>query len=379
MQYFPFPGNSSCRHALLNDLGEVDETFRGREIPLQSRIGLSRADKNAEVALKVVNSGSGTTGTHTIYDTMCEMQYRSVHFRLSCNFPKDISQSYVTKRQSLEVWHVSTTQCILSTSRKKHCLVQSILNKLRKALVDSISVAEFMTDSPLDVIFPEIVAYVSNIKVVGTYRSPKVWAKRRFKTHGHTQIICRPQIWSDKSVLHPFDLVGCLLLHPSGYATDALMTSFEYINGINFTIFKGSSEFERNLYRQQNGSDIGTLEKAYQTMNSVNMQLVHAMHMSFVPICLWDFPKRDNTALRSMLHSFIGYDPKSRNFEHRQLYDSRQVSIVGGEVFTAISSLNEVNGVVFSCFYILNVAFIVVLLRFLYGTITGRKTKCVNR
>jgi len=296
-----FPDSSSCREAFLDN---VHPNAMSKILPTQSRIGVSTADDQLPATLRVVNSGSGTTGTHSIYDQMCELKYDSVHFRLVCNFQSELSSVDKSKRQALESWHVTTTQCVLSSTRKKRCSVQEIVGKLSQAVVDTLSEVEFITDSPMDVVFPEIMAHVPSVKVVGTYRSPKAWAKRRVKTHT-TQLICRPELWNDPLVLHPFDVVGCLQRNSGGFATDSLMTLFEYINGVNFTTFKQSTELERSEYLRQYGNDISMVEAAYQAMNTVNRDLAVAAHADFLPICLWDLPKRDNGALRKILADFM--------------------------------------------------------------------------
>ena len=313
----PFPDSSHCRQALLN---ELDDSLVVRTLPTKSRLDFLDSQHTPDstppaVLLSVVNSGSGTTGTHSVYDSMCALKYKGVHFRLSCNNPDDPqsqSAESKSKRQALEQWHVMLTQCVLSSSQQQHCLSPTVLNKLRRALRDAFSVIEFFTDSPTDVIFPEIIALApATIKVIGTYRNPSVWAKRRLRTHGTTQLICRPELWSQPTILHPFDLLGCLLYIPhsnsesSFYPSDALMTTFEYINGVSFDIFKQSSETERADFARLKGHKLDSLAKAYQLMNTVNMHLLQAREMEFLPVCLWDLPKRNNSVLHYMIGEFL--------------------------------------------------------------------------
>lgn len=288
--------------------GNPDDSFLGKELPLKSRIGIT--PNESPKSLKVVNCGSGTTGTHSVYDSMCEYNYKSVHFRLSCNYQNDTSPEVKAKRSSLEQWHVKTTRCVLSSSSKQGCETKQILAKLRKALEETLSVVDFITDSPTDVLLSEILAYIPQIKVIGTYRHPGSWAKRRMRTHGTTQLICRPELWSDPSILHPFDIIGCLQVS-SAFPKDTLMTLFEYVNGVTFDSYKKLSKKEKIGVTSQRGHDISVVEKAYQQMNTVNLKLIHATDMQYLQLCLWDFPKRNNSVLHISLGEFISQDSPS--------------------------------------------------------------------
>jgi hypothetical protein len=296
-----FPESSKCHQALLN---EPDERSKDKIIPVRSRLGIDDSQRTTPTLLSVVNSGSGTTGTHAFFDSMCQYDYKGVHFRLSCNYPADVPKKTIAKRQALEQWHVMITQCVLSFSQKKSCQSQRMLNKLKIALVDALSVIEFITDSPTDVIFSELIAIAPKIQVVGTYRNPTAWAKRRSRTHT-TQLICRPELWSHPTILHPFDLLGCLQHSNTTFPSSALMSIFEYLHGVDLDTFRQSSEQQRGVFALEKGHDVKQIEKAYQLMNIMNLRLLQDRHIQFLPICLWDLPKRNNSVLHDMIGTFL--------------------------------------------------------------------------
>ena len=299
-----FVESSHCRNSIISAKNsEYEEDLVGKTFPSGSRLRIEAQDVRIGI-FSVVNCGSGTTGTHSIYDAMCDHKYKSVHFRLSCNYDSE-SDYVLQKRQALEMWHVMLTRCVLSSSRKNHCRSDTILKKLRSALLDALPVINFITDSPTDVIFPEIAAiYPETVRVICTYRNPHTWAKRRLRTHGTTQLICRPELWAHGAVLHPFDIVGCLLYNTT-FPFDVLTTTFEFINGVDFDTFKTLSDSQRKAVALARGNSVQRLEKAYRLLNTVNYRIIQAKNLQFLPICLWDLPKNNNTALHVIIDHFL--------------------------------------------------------------------------
>lgn len=310
-----FLDSSHCQQSFFDEPNELSH-MEGKIIPAQSRLGIV-VSESTPVHLTVVNSGSGTTGTHSVFDSMCLYKYQGVHFRLSCNFPDDMSRKNKSKRQALEQWHVLLTRCVLSSSLKVGCQPSVLLDKLRGALVDTLSVIEFLTDSPTDVLFSEIINLAPEAKVVGTYRNPRTWAKRRVRTHS-TQLVCRSELWVEPTVLHPFDVVGCLQLKRS--LDESLMTVFEFLHGVDFDAFKKMSQDKRKGFSAER--NIFKIELAYQWMNTANRRLLQARHMPFLAVCLWDLPKGNESVLHSLVGGFLGSGDTSRR-ERRQLSGQR--------------------------------------------------------
>ena len=222
-----------------------------------------------------------------LVDDMCARNYKAVHFRLSCNFPEEGEEQVMTrsKLHALERWHIKNTQCSTSSSRHKSCLSRNLIKQLQSALTQTLSVTQFLTDSPSDVLLPEIISMVPHIKVIATYRDPKKWGARRLRTHGPTQLICRPELWNLPTVLHPFDIIGCLL--HSTYPSDAVVSLFEYANGAHFDVFKAASEAERSMFSINKSTNVKNIEKGYRAMNTMNMQLVRKKQIPFLPINKW--------------------------------------------------------------------------------------------
>ena len=81
---------------------------------------------------------------------------------------------------------------------------------------------EAISDSPVDFLFQEIFSLAPSALVIQTLRNPHVWAKKRMHYHGRSEIVCKQDLWTDRHVRHPFDVLGCMMQR--ALVADALWT-----------------------------------------------------------------------------------------------------------------------------------------------------------
>mmetsp|Transcript_24533 Transcript_24533/g.36108 ORF Transcript_24533/g.36108 Transcript_24533/m.36108 type:complete len:198 (+) Transcript_24533:70-663(+) len=174
------------------------EKYRYQHTVSLPRLSLSTRDSH--ISLKYINTGAGTTGTRSIHSLFCNyLQLKALHFSDSCN-------SDASNRNKLLTWYNHLTKC--AVNKKNQCTCDQALNSLTPRLDSILTTFEAISDTPVDMLFPEIYSSANTVSVVATLRDPIAWARRRLEQHPNT-LICRPELWQ-ASVLHPFDVVGCL-------------------------------------------------------------------------------------------------------------------------------------------------------------------------
>lgn len=188
--------------------------------------------------LRVVNFGAGTTGTTTLYNIMCNSYaVPSLHFRRIC---------HSTASNPLMHWYTHVVRCASSVTPIAVCQSGHLLSRLQLALQRVATTMTFVTDSPIDGIFTELLAASPQAAILNSCRDPATWAQRRMYGHSNA-IICAHRHWN--YILHPFDYIGCL--QHSTSAAEAFVTLQDFVNA----------------------SSLSELAVAYKTMDEYNTRV----------------------------------------------------------------------------------------------------------
>ena len=128
---------------------------------------------NLPLKLKYLNIGAGTTGTRIIHTIFCQKYHiTSLHYSNHCNFNLSTSSSTSSSSSSppssfstnsntnnkLLVWYNHLTKCTINHQNK--CKSIDILQSLQVRLPLILSQYEFISDTPIDMLFFEIYAYM---------------------------------------------------------------------------------------------------------------------------------------------------------------------------------------------------------------------------
>jgi hypothetical protein len=182
------------------NVSNVDELFKPR---LFHPLNMS--------TIRLLNVGSGTTGTRGIFNIMCEKYgLKSLHYAQVCN----VANKRHRELYALKDWLLSLRQC----TRYSTCPSTKLFADLFRSMEQVGGTFEFITDSPVDALFIDLLTCMLQSKskrvdlpILITLRDPEQWVRRRLAVHSNT-LICHPLLWGDEKVRHAFDLVGKLFL-----------------------------------------------------------------------------------------------------------------------------------------------------------------------
>ena len=204
--------------------------------------------EHAPLKLKLVNIGSGTTGTSFIFKLLCkDLHLQGYHWWTVC--PGFAFSPLV-------FWWNYIKHCVLIGNQLTEyaCKTNSALNMLDFEVKRMVNEIETLSDSPVDVIYAEYAPLFDRLLKVQTLRNPTTWAARRPTQHpGHT-IMCRPEVYALGLARHVFDIPACL--KSKVYIHEALMVE----------------------------SDLKRIAEGYIQMNTYNAAISKNLHI----ICVWD-------------------------------------------------------------------------------------------
>jgi Sulfotransferase domain len=238
--------NSTCIDAFIRGTNAINENSnerRGRYRPDAQQRGNYDDTKDQQIdhpsgaTLKVVNCGAGTTGTTTVHNVLCDMGLHAIHYLSECN--RNISSNTPpTPGREVDVnplidFHNSLLCCISleSARNNSHCGITTLLRQLDASIRVSISVYEAISDTPVHYILPILTKLIPDLQIIITVRDPGQWSRSRSHKHGHSTIICRPEIMKQqRAVRHIFDIIPCLQSAESTklVAHEVLMTLSQY-------------------------------------------------------------------------------------------------------------------------------------------------------
>lgn len=152
--------------------------------------------------VQYINAGFGTTGTTSVFQTMCDYNLTGTHWFKKCN----LGGFHTSPAKD---WRMGVYHCMEKPDRGQ-CIDKGI-RAYPKALRDTLeSAGAIWADTPAPEMFIDaLLIGLSNMSVMITYRDPKVFARRRWHLHSMT-LICNPVLWNHSRVLHPFDYISCL-------------------------------------------------------------------------------------------------------------------------------------------------------------------------
>ena len=259
MQHYENEGKAQGRQCLSVFRLMGLDSFRARNSSCSGAIDLfatydpqpQQGQSQPSNSLKLVNLGSGTTGTRFLFKVICdELHLQGLHWWSACT---SLDDAY----NPLAYWWEYIRHCteIEATPAAQHICKTSVALKMLdyevKRLVNEVQV---LSDSPIDVIYAEYAWIMQHALFVQTLRDPKTWATKRLAQHpGHT-IMCKPSVHASSGARHAFDIPACL--KSSEYINEALMV-------------------ETNSQR---------LAKGYIEMNTYNAKISKNLHI----MCLWD-------------------------------------------------------------------------------------------
>ena len=157
--------------------------------------------------LRLVNIGSGTTGTRFLFKVICdELQIRGLHWWSACTLLDDAYNP-------LAFWWEYIRHCTIMKAQpaaQYACKTSFALKMLDYEVKRLINEVEVLSDSPIDVIYAEYASYMNQALTIFTLRDPRVWAVKRLTQHpGHT-IMCKPEVVAMGKARHAFDIPACL-------------------------------------------------------------------------------------------------------------------------------------------------------------------------
>ena len=219
--------------------------------------------------LKLLNAGSGTTGTGGLKKILCnDLHLRSIHHMDRC----ESGQRLPGHINRLVAWKSELLCCLgyadanyhnhqkhqrrcqkLQSRRGPECSALRILQKLEDAMHQAVidRPLEALSDSPADFLFPELFALSPHALVIQSVREPHMWARKRIHFHERSEIICRENLWQVKEIRHPFDVLRCMMMGgPDGQIGDYLLTFPQYNNSLS-AIAGQISVDEKNVTRHQ--------------------------------------------------------------------------------------------------------------------------------
>lgn len=139
---------------------------------------LTSNENNVQFLLKYINAGAGTTGTRSIYNLFCnKWNIISLHYSIECNTNTTSSNSNnlihmnptpqlpgtimshqfnqnMKQQNKLVIWYNHMTRCVVNP--KNQCKSIEILQSLESRLPSILTEYEFISDTPVDMLFIEI-------------------------------------------------------------------------------------------------------------------------------------------------------------------------------------------------------------------------------
>lgn len=122
-----------------------------------SRLNITQSSHDKPYQLKYINVGAGTTGTRSIHKLFCnKWKVKSLHYSMACNsnFTSSVGNGVVGNK--LLTWYHHLTKCTVNP--KNQCTSREILDSLETRLPLILSEYEFLSDTPVDLLFLEIFA-----------------------------------------------------------------------------------------------------------------------------------------------------------------------------------------------------------------------------
>ena len=199
---------SGCSHAFGD--GSLKEIHPPEARSLLN-LSLTSLPDDFNSTIVVLNAGLGTTGTGSIYGANNEKYGEGCHYA-KCRFT-----------DMVDVFR-SLFDCVknVNTAPEFACQTEEWLQKIRKALVKYITsgVLFHIQDSPMSMLFGDIIALLPHIRVQHSVRDPYVWVLKRLADHD--DVICTPH--SNASV--SFNILECV--QGTRYLKDNLMTISQF-------------------------------------------------------------------------------------------------------------------------------------------------------
>ena len=210
-------------------------------------------------SLRLLNVGSGSTGTSFLFSTACEdLKLRGVHWSKSCGYGLHGSTTTLTE---LPQWWFNITHCSNIPSersplsrRSERCRSAYLLRRLYECARYVFRRTDVLMDTPSSAIYAEFAPLFRDTLVILSIRPPGDWLRRRINRHHERIVMCKEHLLGRVGVRHPFDLPGCM--RHTEYATEAI-------------------EHVRDADRVING---------YRRMNAYNAAVTNKLHV----MCLWD-------------------------------------------------------------------------------------------
>ena len=208
-----FSTNSSCRNAF-------DDNVKESRISkvLKRRLPLLTYKDNGSIVLTAVNFGPGTTGTHAVHDSIGLIS----NTRQICHYCEEYAEVLRLIHYCIGLQKTYVTTSSISKHKAK-CKSSFVLFNLSTATNILIRKASFISDTPVAMLYPDLVARIPKLLAISTYRDTPSYISSRLRHH-NDDIICHPSLWGHSEVLHPFDIVACLRLKEYAYE------SLQYIN-----------------------------------------------------------------------------------------------------------------------------------------------------
>ena len=214
--------------------------------------------------VRLLNVGSGSTGTGFLFDTAChDLELGGVHWMNSCRMDKfgvhSHNETALQEWYKLAWWWADLKDCVAYTRTKKNftseqCKSDYFLKRLHTAALQVFKKVEIVMDTPMDTVYAELAPYTTQAMVVLTLRQPHLWVPKRRFEHSEYFLFCKSQLLQKSTVRHPFDLPGCL--KQTEFAYQALENDFNEARIVD----------------------------AYRKMNAYNAGLSQRTHI----MCMWD-------------------------------------------------------------------------------------------
>ena len=202
--------------------------------------------------LKVVNIGSGTTGTSFLFKTVCgSLNLRGYHWTKSC--PPSMGHN-----NPLASWWDYIVHCVRDAYFSV-CESDTAVKKLDYELKKFVQEVELLMDSPMDAIYAHYAPYMKHALTFMTIRDPMQWAVKRHSEHPMEPLMCKPEVYALGHAYHPYDVISCL--KSTEFVHEAMMV-------------------EKNTSRSAEG---------YVAMSTYNAALASHLHI----MCLWDDPPEE--------------------------------------------------------------------------------------
>lgn len=292
--------DSSCKFAINS------KVLRNVNTAMYNKLTLKYTESELEMLKNmnttIINIGAGTTGTLFIHDIFCNIHLNALNYDSIklCNNNDNDNELYYKNRNTTTFlyrniqynkkafklfndtvgFQTYLSSCISSNSDK--CSIPDILSNVKAMIINIAMKFDSLSDSPIDIFAPELLALNPNLKVVFTLRDPYHWTKKRIQRFMQSTIICNPTLWGNPMIRHPFDLLRCLDygLKTKKSLNDVLIN----VNGLRRICYFFNIDIHRVLayaFIRQNTIN-GMIYSQVSTNKDANM----------LPICVFDAEKR---------------------------------------------------------------------------------------